>query len=327
MQVDRDIADEALKEMISKHESHSRCDFSGIRQKVDVEIWLSPKLVHEALSYKTPRIVLYKSRAGALLCPHSIKLDEICERVIAVRSQLVLWLNPKLYEASYQSPNSDERWTRFMTEINGCPRCNVWYLPGSKYCSDVVTCGIGLSDHAIHMELSLLATRAERLSLLEMWYCFKPKLVAKYMPQGASYQTTKIKTQSRLPLGNTWVAQKMKNAKKYGWFGHYHRFETSQEYRLSMISQGVGKFITYKDKNGNFDRFADEEYFAKHGIDAAAESYKENQVENLYDLLKGYPDDVYVPADEPTDDFVQAVPDVVPTILPTERIYTCKERI
>jgi hypothetical protein len=170
-----------------------------------------------------------------------------------------------------------------------------------------------------------MPTRAERQSLLETWYCFKPSLVTKYMPQVASYQTTKKKTQSRLPLGNAWAAQRMKNAKKFGFLGHYHRFETSQEYRVSMVSQGAGKFITFKDTNGNFDRFCDEEYFEEHGINAAAESYKENQVENLYDLLLGYPDDVYIPG--PADDFIQAVPDVVPTILPEERTYTCDERI
>ncbi len=168
-------------------------------------------------------------------------------------------------------------------------------MPGARLCSNTLECGIGLSDHAIHMELSYMLTRPDRLWLLETWYNFDAQKIAKFMPVGASQQTTKRKSLSKLS-GNSMVNAKVKNALRCGWASHYDRFTRDSDYRRQCVSQMIGKVLHFEHNDESFDRYAEQEYFDKHGIDPVAVAAKENLVEEL----QGIGEDIFVP---PVDEF------------------------
>jgi hypothetical protein len=181
-----------------------------------------------------------------------------------------------------------------MAERGQCPRCQKWYMPGAKYCSNLGECGIGLSDHAIHMELSYMPTRKDREWLLGTYYGLSEDDMNKFLPC-ATRQSTKNKSKSKLILGNKWVKDRMARAKIALFAGHFDRFDRNAECRASMVSQGAGRILFFTDNKGNFDRFADQEFFDKKGIDVN-ELYKlENAMTDLGEYLQGYGDDLYEP--------------------------------
>ncbi len=141
-----------------------------------------------------------------------------------------------------------------------------------------------------------MATRPDRIWLLQTWYEFDARQIAKYMPVGASQQTAKRKSMSKVS-GNAMVAKKLANAKRCGYKSHYDRFFQDSEYRQQCISTLVGPFLIFEKNDESFERYAEQEYFDEQGIDVASEAPKVK----LSDYLQGIGEDIFEPPDDQFD--------------------------